>query len=131
MARRWLGAALTLGMATAACTPAADTPDPAILAAVAARSPAEHQEGKELYIAYCATCHGVNGGGSEVGPPLIHRFYRPAHHADAAFLIAVKTGVRAHHWRFGDMAPVPGVDVAASGRIVAYVRWLQEENGID
>ena len=126
-----LGAILALVIGTAACAPTADGPDPAVLAAVAARSPADHQEGKESYAIYCVTCHGENGGGSESGPPLIHRVYRPAHHADAAFLIAVKNGVRAHHWRFGNMPPVPGVDVAATGRIVAYVRWLQVDNGID
>ncbi len=123
--------ALALVIVTAACAPTADGPDPAVLAAVAARSPAEHQQGKEFFANYCAMCHGENGGGSESGPPLVHHVYRPAHHADAAFLLAVQIGVRAHHWRFGDMAPVPGVDGAASGRIVAYLRWLQVENGID
>ena len=131
MARALLGAGLAAVIGTAACAPAAEGPDPAVLAAVAARSPAEYQEGKELYALYCAMCHGKSGGGSVVGPPLVHRVYRPAHHADAAFLLAVKNGVRAHHWRFGDMAPVPGVDVAASGHIVAYLRWLQVENGIE
>ena len=126
----WCRAAFALAIGAAGCAPTAEGPDPAVLAAVAARSPADHQEGKESYAIYCATCHGENGGGSESGPPLIHRFYRPAHHADAAFLIAVKNGVRAHHWRFGNMPPVPGVDVAATGRIVAYLRWLQVENGI-
>ncbi|GMR13599.1 MAG: hypothetical protein BMS9Abin29_1811 [Gemmatimonadota bacterium] len=130
-ARAGLGAVLAVAMGFAACAPAADSPDPEVLAAVAARSPAEYQKGKELYAAYCATCHGENGGGSAVGPPLMHRFYRPAHHADAAFLIAIKSGVRAHHWRFGNMAPIPGLDAETSGRIVAYVRWLQAENGIE
>ena len=129
LTRLWSALALVIG--TAACAPTEDGPDPAVLAAVAARSPAEHQEGKESYAINCATCHGENGGGSESGPPLIHRVYRPAHHADAAFLIAVKNGVRAHHWRFGNMPPVPSVDLAATGRIVAYVRWLQVENGIE
>ncbi|MFV2007078.1 MAG: cytochrome c [Longimicrobiales bacterium] len=131
MAQAWLGAVLALVILNAACAPAPEGPDPAVLAVVAARSPAEFQEGKGLYAAYCATCHGENGGGSVVGPPLVHRIYRPSHHADAAFLFAVKNGVRAHHWRFGDMAPVPGLDVAANGLIVAYVRWLQVESGIE
>ena len=125
-----LGAILALVIGTAACAPTADGPDPAVLAAVAARSPADHQEGKESYAIYCVTCHGENGGGSESGPPLIHRVYRPAHHADAAFLIAVKNGVRAHHWRFGNMLPVPGVTREQVTEIVGYVRWLQREAGI-
>lgn len=125
---------LVLAVATlapaAGCVQEADGPDPAALAAIAAVAPAEHQDGKRLYAERCAACHGENGGGSDVGPPLVHRIYRPGHHADAAFLIAIRNGVRAHHWRFGDMAPVPGLDVAAGGRIVSYVRWLQSESGI-
>ena len=131
MIRALLGPILALSIVAAACVPATDGPDPAPLADIAARSPTEHQQGKQLYAQRCATCHGENGGGSAVGPPLVHHVYRPAHHADAAFLIAIKSGVRAHHWRFGDMAPVPGLDVPSSARIVAYVRWLQAEYGIE
>ena len=131
MPRVLLGRILTLSIVAAACAPTTDGPDPVVLADIAARSPAEHRQGKQLYAQRCATCHGENGGGSVTGPPLVHHFYRPAHHADAAFLIAIKSGVRAHHWRFGDMAPVPGLDVPASARIVAYVRWLQAEYGIE
>ena len=47
-----------------------------------------------------------------------------------AFLLAAKQGVRAHHWPFGDMPPVPGVSEQDVGRIVAYVRTLQKANGI-
>ena len=132
MARRaGLGLTLTLASVAGACQPQTQGPDPTVLSAIAARSPAEHQEGKLLYAQRCATCHGENGGGSSVGPPLVDRIYRPAHHADAAFLLAIKNGTRAHHWRFGDMVPVPDLDVPSSGRIVAYVRWLQAESGIE
>ena len=53
-----------------------------------------------------------------------------AHHGDAAFLLAVRNGVRAHHWRFGDMPPQPGLTGAEVAAITAYVRELQRANGI-
>ncbi len=63
-------------------------------------------------------------------PPLVHKFYEPNHHGDMAFVLAAKNGVRAHHWKFGDMPPVKGVTQGDVLNIVAYVRALQRENGI-
>jgi len=64
---------------------------------------AEAQAGKRAFDLSCARCHGENAGGSAAGPPLVHRTYQTAHHAGVAFELAVRQGVRAHHWRFGDM----------------------------
>jgi hypothetical protein len=61
----------------------------------------------------------------------VNRVYAPNHHADFAFLLAVEQGVRAHHWGFGDMPPVPGVSREEAMEITAYVRWLQREVGIE
>lgn len=89
-------------------------------------------EGEALFNASCAQCHGTNAAGQDgIAPPLVHIIYEPNHHADAAFLLAVKNGVRAHHWRFGDMPPVEGVSDEDATKIVAYVRELQRANGID
>ena len=96
-----------------------------------APTPAEHREGDSLFAANCASCHGQSGRGSLQGPPLLHVIYEPSHHADAAFVLAARTGVAAHHWRFGDMPPQPQVDSAALRKIIAYVRWAQREVGID
>jgi cytochrome c len=93
-------------------------------------TPAELAEGARLFDANCARCHGVYAVGTEAGPPLIDVVYEPSHHGDMAFQRAVAFGVPAHHWRFGDMPPVPGLDTAAVRRITAYVRWLQREAGI-
>jgi hypothetical protein len=38
--------------------------------------------------------------------------------------------VRSHHWNFGDMPPQPQVTPQQLADIVAYVRVLQEANGI-
>lgn len=86
--------------------------------------------GKRAFDANCAQCHGVNGTGSEKGPPLIHRIYNPGHHADEAFFRAARDGVRRHHWNFGDMPPQPQVTQAQIEEIIAYVREIQVANGI-
>lgn len=92
---------------------------------------AQAQAGKALFDANCSTCHGANAAGTaEAGPPLVHRIYEPNHHGDIAFQLAAKQGVRAHHWSFGDMPPVPSVSEQDIDRIVAYVRTLQKANGI-
>ena len=91
---------------------------------------ADKFKGAELFRKNCSSCHGRDGHGSNMGPPLVHKTYNPSHHADLAFNLAVKNGVRRHHWRFGDMPPQPGVSPQAVGHIVAYVRALQRQAGI-
>lgn len=91
----------------------------------------EAQAGKRAFDLYCARCHGESAGGSASGPPLIHRMHRTAHHADVAFELAVRRGVRAHHWRFGDMPPEAAVAQVEVGQITRYVREVQRANGIE
>lgn len=86
--------------------------------------------GKVLYEKNCASCHGIALNGSDKGPPLLHRIYEPSHHADIAFQLAVKNGVRAHHWQFGDMAPVPQITPDDVAHITAHVRVEQRKVGI-
>ncbi|MBV6521690.1 MAG: hypothetical protein MNPFHGCM_01834 [Gemmatimonadaceae bacterium] len=86
--------------------------------------------GDSLYVMHCQSCHGRHALGTDLGPPLVHSVYAPRHHADAAFVLAVRNGVRAHHWTFGDMQPVPLVTSAQVESLTAYVRWLQMQAGI-
>lgn len=86
--------------------------------------------GKRLYEKFCAACHGAGLDGTDKGPPLLHRIYEPSHHGDAAFQLAARNGVRAHHWRFGDMAPVPQATSDDVAHITAYVRFEQRKVGI-
>lgn len=91
---------------------------------------AQIKKGKSLYSRNCMRCHGPEATGSRIGPPLVHKIYEPSHHGDAAFFMAVSRGVKSHHWKFGDMAPVPGVKPEEVALIVGYVRWLQRKAGI-
>lgn len=91
-----------------------------------------HPTGEMLYEENCASCHGAKAGGrAGIAPPLVHRIYEPAHHGDAAFRRAVAEGAPQHHWSFGDMPPVPGVDDGSMDYILEYLRAVQRANGID
>lgn len=87
-------------------------------------------QGQLLFDKNCAACHGRNAAGTNTGPPFIHKIYEPNHHADGAFYYAVKNGVRAHHWPFGNMPPMTGIGEADVKLILDYVRVLQKTNGI-
>ncbi|GKY88556.1 c-type cytochrome [Sinisalibacter aestuarii] len=111
--------------------PAAPPMDGEIVAVVVPELVGDERVGQQIFAARCAECHGPRAGGVDgVGPPLIHGYYEPNHHADAAFFLAAERGVRAHHWRFGDMPPVEGITRAEVAAIVAFVRRVQRENGI-
>ncbi len=87
--------------------------------------------GKALYEKNCASCHGQDLKGTSKGPPFLHRVYEPSHHADAAFQLAARNGVRAHHWQFGDMQPVPALTPDDVAHITAFVRVAQRKVGIN
>lgn len=87
-------------------------------------------QGKGLYAQHCAACHGTDLKGSDKGPPMLHKVYEPSHHADIAFQLAVANGVRAHHWQFGDMAPVPGLTSDEVAHVTAFIRGEQRKVGI-
>lgn len=92
----------------------------------------KERTGEAAYEAACSACHGANGQGRrDIAPPFIHKIYEPSHHGDMAFVLAAKNGVRAHHWNFGNMPPVEGVTKADILNVVAYIRRLQQENGIN
>jgi mono/diheme cytochrome c family protein len=92
--------------------------------------PQELASGEEKFNSYCSRCHGSEGKGTEQGPPLVHKIYEPNHHGDFAFQRAAGQGVRAHHWKFGNMPKIDGVTPEDVNEIIHYVRWLQRQAGI-
>lgn len=88
--------------------------------------------GQTIFENICAACHGARGvGNAEAGPPLIHKIYEPSHHGDESFQRAVAHGVRAHHWRFGDMPAVEGLTRGDVAMVIDYLRTIQRANGIN
>lgn len=92
--------------------------------------PEEYQAGEERFNGLCARCHGMAGRGTNMGPPLVHKIYEPSHHADFAFMRAAMQGVRAHHWKFGNMPKISEATPDDVTQIIPYIRWLQRQAGI-
>lgn len=92
--------------------------------------PSRFIAGESLFNTHCAGCHGVSAVGTDQGPSLLWRIYVPSHHSDESFYLAVQQGVRAHHWRFGNMPPIPEVSRDEVTQMVGYVRWLQQQAGV-
>ena len=93
------------------------------------KPPVELSGGETLFNNHCAACHGNGAQGTDRGPTFLSKIYEPNHHGDAAFQRAPQSGVRAHHWRFGDM-PKVSVTPEEINTIIPYIRWLQKEAGI-
>lgn len=90
------------------------------------------QAGRAVFAENCAACHGTNADGRDgLAPPLVHIIYEPNHHGDESFQRAVALGVRQHHWPFGNMPAVQGLNRKDVESIIAYVRELQVTNGIN
>ncbi len=87
--------------------------------------------GEIVFQGTCAACHGTDLSGTENGPPLVYPNYRPASHADFAIYAAIKNGVVPHHWRFGAMPPQPGIADDEIELLTAYIREMQQANGIN
>ncbi|WP_050526508.1 c-type cytochrome [Pseudorhodobacter aquimaris] len=116
-----------------AVAPGTSSAAPMVEVTLPAEFSAQAVLGQTYYSAVCASCHGANAAGQDgIAPPLVHRIYEPSHHSDMAFVLAARNGVRAHHWKFGNMPPVeqPLTD-SELGAIITYVRELQRANGIN
>ncbi len=118
---------ISLIACTGQSTPPPETPTPAVPGSDLSNSAIA---GKQAFDANCAVCHGADVMGTATGPPLIDRIYEPGHHNDFSIRSAVRNGVPAHHWWFGNMPPVPGVSDAAVENIICYIRELQLANEI-
>ena len=97
---------------------------------------AEADAGADLYQANCASCHGASchgadRRGTDKGPSHLSIVYEPNHHGDDSLRSAILNGAQQHHWNFGDMAPVPGLDDARIDDVIAYIRIEQERRGFE
>ena len=125
-----IGAAIWLFYPSSEIGNASSNSDPMVVVDVPPLTEAE-KLGEADFNNFCADCHGRNAAGlNGAAPPLVHKIYEPSHHGDGSFFQAVRRGVRAHHWSFGDMLPVEGIEDEQIERIIVYIRALQRNNGI-
>lgn len=92
---------------------------------------ASNADGAALYAQSCASCHGSDLRGTDQGPSHLSVVYEAGHHSDDSFRSAIESGATAHHWRFGDMAPVPGLTENEVDAIIKYIREQQEAQGLE
>ena len=97
----------------------------------AAAQPPTWHLGAEVYASSCAACHGADLRGTGQGPSHLSIVYEPGHHPDEAFRAAILRGSPQHHWDFGDMAPVTGLDEAEIDAVIAYIRDVQQREGFE
>lgn len=128
MNRKTIFLPVILALVSACAGTADDSSAP--LSMPAAGFKASAKEGEALFAAKCSSCHGLFGKGTNNGPPLVNRIYRKKHHSDMSFYAAVQKGAYAHHWRFGNMPPIPGLSPEQTAHIIAFVRQLQKKAGL-
>jgi mono/diheme cytochrome c family protein len=131
-----VAAAMAVSLAGAACggddDGATDGPvEDGASAGVGAGPDADLALGETVYAENCAECHGEDLRGTDRGPSPLSEVYEPGHHPDASFAAAIAQGSPQHHWEFGDMPPVEGLDEAETAAVIAYVRSVQEAEGLE
>ncbi|MEO6653470.1 MAG: cytochrome c [Ilumatobacteraceae bacterium] len=87
-------------------------------------------DGAVLYQSNCASCHGADLEGTDRGPAHLSIVYEPGHHGDDSFRSAIANGAPQHHWTFGDMPAIVGLDEAEVTAIIAHIRSEQERQGL-
>lgn len=92
---------------------------------------ASKRSGAAIYRTKCAACHGSDLRGTNRGPSQFSQVYEPTHHPDESYRSAIANGVTAHHWNFGDMKPIAGLDDAEIDAVIAYIRSQQAEHGFE
>lgn len=128
--RRHVGVlAAVLAAALAALSSCGDGPD-GDRSSPAASGDATAQ-GAELFGEACAACHGTDLRGTDRGPSHLSEVYAPDHHPDEAFRSAIANGSPQHHWDFGDMPAIRGLDDDQVDAIIDYVREVQDREGLE
>lgn len=120
-----IGALATLLVTACVESESANAPE------IPVQDPALVAAGETLYQANCASCHGTDLRGTDQGPSHLSVVYEPSHHGDQAFAFAVQFGVQQHHWPYGPMEPVEGLNEADIEAIVAFVRENQRIEGFE
>lgn len=87
--------------------------------------------GADVYANSCASCHGADLRGTDKGPSQLSIVYEPNHHPDDAYRSAIAIGAPQHHWTFGDMPPVEGLNNEEIEAVIAFIRAEQARLGFE
>lgn len=87
--------------------------------------------GSDAYRTFCATCHGTDLRGTEIGSSLRSIVYEPTRHDDAAFVVAIKEGAKAHHWDLNNMPRISAISDQEISAVIAYIRRIQNTEGFE
>lgn len=120
-----------VALVPAACGSAPVESEPASPTGSEPASPTGSEPGAELYQSNCASCHGADLRGTDKGPSHLSIVYEPNHHGDDSFRSAIMNGAQQHHWDFGDMAAIPGLDDDDIDAVIGYIRAEQERQGFE
>ena len=85
--------------------------------------------GAQVYEARCASCHGAQLQGTDRGPSHLSIVYEPGHHPDESIRSAIVRGAPQHHWDFGPMPAIEGLDAAEVEAVIDFIRSEQLEQG--
>lgn len=88
------------------------------------------REGRAVFRATCADCHGALAQGAASGPALLHPAYASGRYSDADFRAAVREGRAPRLWSFGPMPAHPDLPEEDLERVIAFVRELQRATGL-
>ena len=119
-------AVIVVSLLTAACGPATgEEPE------VPVQDPSLVAAGEPLYAARCAECHGSDLRGTDQGPSHLSIIYAPGRHVDFAFQRAIQLGSPQHHWSYGPMKSVEGLNADDIAAITAFIRENQRVQGFE
>ena len=89
------------------------------------------ERGEQVFTTNCVACHGTGAMGTANGPPLVHERYREEVFPDERIADAVRNGAPQRNWNFGRMPGIGGLDADDVSDLIAYLRQLQDDAGLN
>ena len=86
--------------------------------------------GHTIFQSTCAVCHGDNLSGTSMAPSMLQPAFAPGQTPDIAFANAIQRGVPQKRFTKGPMPAQPSVAAKDIPAVIAYVRSVQQANGI-